>query len=226
LRYNKKQGVLDLEKKYLLFDLDGTLTDPKIGITKSFQYALKAFGIVVDDLDELLPCIGPPLRDSFKELYSFSDEEAEWAVAKYREYFSEQGIFENALYSGIPALLSEQVARGRKLIVATSKVTAYAKRILEHFGIAKYFAFVAGSEMDGRRSDKAEVIRYALESMNITEIRKAVMIGDRKYDILGAKELGMDSIVVLYGYGSRGELESVEAGYIAVSVEALSELLK
>jgi phosphoglycolate phosphatase len=217
--------VLKLEKEFLLFDLDGTLTNPKLGITKSFQYALKAFGIVIDDLDELIPCIGPPLRDSFKNFYAFSEEEAERAVAKYREYFGSQGIFENALYNGVPALLGEQATRDKKLIVATSKPTVYAKKILEHFGIAASFAFVSGSEMDGTRSGKAEVIRYALENMGVTDRSKAIMIGDRKHDILGAKALGMDSIGVLYGYGSREELEGAGADYIAENVEALSKLL-
>jgi phosphoglycolate phosphatase len=215
-----------MEKDYLLFDLDGTLTYPKIGITKSFQYALKSFGINVDNLDELTPCIGPPLRDSFKQRFFLSKEDTEKAVVKYREYFSEHGIFENTPYSGIDGLLAEQASRGRKIILATSKVTSYANQILAHFGLAKYFDFVAGSEMDGSRSEKGEVIRYALESLHIADLSNVVMIGDRKYDILGAKELGIDSVGVLYGYGSREELESAGATHIAVSVDALSTMLQ
>ena len=214
-----------MNKEYLFFDLDGTLTDPKTGITKSVQYSLKAFGIDIANPDELVPFIGPPLRDSYKNFYGFSDADAEKAVAKYREYFSEQGIFENAVYSGIGDLLKAQAASDRTLAVATSKPTVYAEKILKHFNIDSYFTFVAGSELDGRRSDKRLVIQYALDNLNITEVSRVIMIGDREHDILGAKKLGIDSIGVLFGYGDYNELSAAGANHIVSDVKELRELL-
>jgi phosphoglycolate phosphatase len=208
-----------------LFDLDGTLTDPKIGITKSVQYSLKAFGINIDNPDELIHFIGPPLRDSYKIYHSFSDDEAEKAVEKYREYFSETGIFENSIYDGIERLLQMQYAMKKTLAVATSKPTVYAEKILRHFHIDQYFSFVSGSELDGTRSQKELVIRHALDNLKAVSVQEAVMIGDREHDILGAKKLGMDSIGVLYGYGTYEELSSVAADYIVHSVDKLSALL-
>ena len=214
-----------MNKEYLFFDLDGTLTDPKTGITKSVQYSLKAFGIDIANPDELVPFIGPPLRDSYKNFYGLSDVDAEKAVAKYREYFSEQGIFENAVYSGIGDLLKAQAASDRTLAVATSKPTVYAEKILKHFNIDSYFTFVAGSELDGRRSDKRLVIQYALDNLNITEVSRVIMIGDREHDILGAKKLGIDSIGVLFGYGDYNELSAAGANHIVSDVKELRELL-
>ena len=214
-----------MNKEFIFFDLDGTLTDPKTGITKSVQYSLKAFGIDINDPDELVAFIGPPLRDSYKKYYSFSDADAEKAVEKYREYFSEKGIFENAIYDGIADLLKLQAASGKTLTVATSKPTVYAEKILKHFNIEAYFRFVAGSELDGRRSKKDLVIQYALDNLNISDKNKVIMVGDREHDILGAKTLGIDSIGVLYGYGDYDELSDAGATYIAADVNELSELL-
>ena len=221
----RSEEELAINKKYILFDLDGTISDPKKGITKSIQYSLKAFDIHVMDIDTLTPFIGPPLRDSYKKYYGFSDEEAEKAVEQYREYFSEAGIFENTLYEGIDVLLKTLQNADKILIIATSKPTVYAERILEYFKIAQCFAFVSGSELDGRRSKKGEIIRYALDSLDITDIENAVMIGDRKYDIIGAKEIGMDSIGVLYGYGDLQELTDAGAPIVLKSVRDLHEML-
>ena len=212
-------------KKYFFFDLDGTLTDPKIGITKSVQYSLTSFGIDIDDLDALVPFIGPPLRDSYKKYYSFSDQAAEKAVEKYREYFSEQGIYENAIYSGIETLLKEQIAAGNTLVVATSKPTVYATKILRHFNIYDCFSFVSGSELDGSRSKKDLVIQHALDNLNIYDANSVIMIGDKEHDILGAEKLGMDSVGVLYGYGDFDELSKAGAKYIVANVHELSTLL-
>lgn len=224
MRYN--YGVqLMKNKKYLLFDLDGTLTDPKIGITKSVAYALGSFGIHVDDLDALTPFIGPPLWDSFMRLYSFTREQAEEAVKKYREVFSVTGKFENCLYDGIDDLLS-RAAKTKTLIVATSKPTVFTEEILKHFKIRDYFSFISGSELDGTRAHKDEVIKYAVEMTGITDKSEAVMIGDTKFDIIGANKNEMDSIGVLYGYGSRAELEDAGAGLIAASVGELREILE
>jgi len=209
----------------ILFDLDGTLTDPKEGITKSIQYALESFGITDSDLDDLVKFIGPPIRPTFKEYYGFDDEKTEAAVEKFRERFLVKGIYENKLYTGIDTLLQRLYNEGKTLIVATSKPTIQAKVVLEHFNINKYFTFVSGSEMDGTRSDKAEVIKYALEQNHITDISNCIMIGDKKHDIIGAKKTNMKSIGVLYGYGTHEELTQAGADHIAKDVNELSKLL-
>ena len=213
------------EKRYLLFDLDGTLTDPKEGITKSVRHALEHFGIHVKELEQLTPFIGPPLTDSFESFYGFTHEQALEGVRVYREYFSVQGWRENREYAGIREMLEALKRAGLSLFVATSKPEVYAKRILDYFSMTEYFDFVGGADLEGKRVRKADVIRYLLEKEKITDVSQAVMIGDRKHDILGAKEVGMDSIGVLYGYGSREELTEAGAGYIAETVEALEDYL-
>lgn len=208
----------------VLFDLDGTLTDPGEGITKSVEYALRAFSIAVDDRRALRKFIGPPLQASFIEYYGFTPGDAEKAVWKYREYYAERGIFENAVFDGIPELLGGLKEAGAISMVATSKPTVYAKQILEHFGLMEFFAFVGGSELDGTRVEKGEVIRHVLESTGVDSSR-AVMVGDRKHDIIGAGENGLASIGVLYGYGDRAELEEAGAGSIAGDVDSLAKML-
>ncbi len=199
----------------ILFDLDGTLTDPAIGITNSVAHALKKWGIEVSDRSELYKFIGPPLLDSFSNYYGFTREDSERAVKYFREYFSVKGMFENAVYDGIKEVLSKLKANGKTLIVATSKAEIFAKKILEHFELAEYFDFVAGATFDSSRVKKEDVIDYALKSCGIEDISRMVMIGDREFDIFGAKHFGMDSVGVLYGYGSREELEVAGATYIA-----------
>jgi phosphoglycolate phosphatase len=211
--------------EYILMDLDGTLTDPKPGITKSVQYALAANHINEPDLDNLCCYIGPPLRQSFKVYHNFSEEEAEAGVAKYREYFIETGIFENKVYEGMPALLANLVKAGKKLMVATSKPEIFARKILEHFALAEYFTDICGATLDNTRSTKEEIIRYALNKNRIQELSSVVMIGDRLHDVEGAKAVGIASIGVLYGYGSREELENAGADRIAETVEALYEVI-
>jgi len=204
-----------------LFDLDGTLTDPKEGITKSVQHALNYFSIKVSVLDELTKFIGPPLRDSFREFYGFSENDAELAVSKYREYFSETGIFENTLYKGTLELLDKLKSHDITMAIATSKPTVFAEQIAEHFKFKKYFDIIAGSELDGNRSRKSEVIGYVLNSIDAKRNKPTVMIGDRKHDIIGTHEMGIDSIGVTWGYGSRNELEEAKATYIVDSLEEL-----
>ena len=194
-------------KNLCLFDLDGTLTDPVVGITKSLAYALDSFGIRVDDVNSLRKYIGPPLRDSFRELYNFSEEEVEKAVAKYREYYSEKGIFENALYDGVTEMLELLKSNGVRMVMATSKAAVFAEKIAAHFDIGQYFEFISGSELDGARSHKSEVIEYAFGNIPPAERSRSVMIGDRKHDIIGAKEAGLESIGVTWGYGSLIEFE-------------------
>lgn len=209
--------------QYLLLDLDGTITDPMIGITRSVEYALSYFNIEVNRLEELCPFIGPPLIDSFKEFYNFTDEQAQIALKKYREYFSAKGIFENIVYNGIEEFFQIQISQGRKLMLATSKPEPFAKRILEHFKLDHYFSFVGGATLDGTRSTKTDVIRYVLETNHITDLSVTIMIGDRKHDIEGAKNNGIDSIGILYGYGDKAELENAGADYI---IEDINELTK
>jgi len=212
-------------KNIILFDLDGTITDPKVGITKSVQYALSHFNIHIEDPDELCKFIGPPLRDSFKDFYGFSDENAELATAKYRERFIPTGIYENEMYDGIEDLLKSLKDSDKTLILATSKPTVFAERVLEHFDIAKYFSFISGAELSGERSDKFEIITYAFEKNNIHDLDRCIMIGDRKFDIIGAKAARISSIGVLYGYGSKDELLKAGADYLAGDVWALREIL-
>lgn len=204
---------------YLLFDLDGTLTDPGEGITNSVAYALKKWGIEVGDKSELYSFIGPPLSVSFAKYYGFNEEDSLKSVEYYREYFRDRGIFENKVYDGIHNLLETLKNNEKKLIVATSKPEQFAKIILDHFDLAKYFDFVAGATMDESRNKKADVIRYALETFGISDLSSTLMIGDRDQDITGAKKNGLDSLGVLYGYGDREELEGAGATYIAESVE-------
>lgn len=214
------------QKTYILFDLDGTLTDPMEGITKSAQYALKHYGIIVLDHKDLSFFIGPPLKDTFIERYAFSPEKAEEAVHVFREYFIPKGIFENKIYPGIPELLKELSEAGKRLIVATSKPWKFAEQILEYFHIRKYFDFVAGSTMEHeKRSRKSEVIAYAMEQNEIADIEDVVMVGDRKYDVEGARELGIASVGVMFGYGSRQELEEARADVLVESVSSLRKSL-
>ena len=210
--------------QYIFFDLDGTLTEPKVGITKSVAYALEYYGIHVEDLDTLCPFIGPPLADSFMKFYGFDSEKAMDAIRVYREYFRDKGIFENEVYEGVRELLENIKASGRKTVLATSKPEEFAVRILEHFDLAKYFDVVAGASMDEKRNKKGDVIKYAMEK-GAFRSENAVMIGDREHDIFGARENGLDSIGVLYGYGSRQELENAGADYIAETVQDILRYL-
>lgn len=212
-----------MEQKYILFDLDGTLTDPMMGITKSVRYALNYYGIEVNDLNDLLPFIGPPLRNSFREFYGFDETKANEAVIKYREYFSTEGIFDNKVYDGIVDCLKALKENDKVLMVATSKPEKFAKQIIKHFDLAQYFDFVGGSEFNSREK-KAEVINYVLDTNKISAA-DAIMIGDRKHDIIGAHENKLPCIGVLYGYGSREELIQYEADYLVDDIIELQKLL-
>lgn len=209
----------------VLFDLDGTLTDPGIGITNSVAYALKKYGIEVSDRETLYEFIGPPLHESFEKIYGFSKEQSKQAVNYYREYYKDKGIYENYVYDGIETLLKNLKAAGKMLLVATSKPEVYSKQILEHFNLAHYFSFIAGSNLDGTRTRKSEVINYALSSIKCSDFSQAVMIGDREHDIIGAEKIGIDSIGVLFGYGNYDELAAARATYIAGSVIDIQNII-
>lgn len=209
----------------VLFDLDGTLTDPKVGMTRSVQHALQALGREVDDLDSLTPYIGPPLRDSFIERAGLAPEEVDGAVTAYREYFASRGLYENVPYEGIREVLGLLAAEGRRLAVATLKPTVFAERILEHFELRGWFEVVAGSELDGTRSRKSEVIHHAFASLGCTADRASVMVGDREHDIIGAREAGVWSIGALWGYGGVAELVAADADRLAGEVAELPGLV-
>lgn len=216
-------------RKYILFDLDGTLTDPKEGITKSVQYALAHYGIEERDLDRLCPFIGPPLTDSFQQFYSFSPEQAVEAVEIYRSYFSRRGWKENRVIPGIPEMLARLKQANQTLLLATSKPEVFAVRILEAFGLKPYFDWIGAADLEGKRVRKADVIRHVLEQAHLGTspevVSQCMMVGDREHDVLGARENGMDCIGVLFGYGSRRELEECGAFAIAETVRELEAML-
>lgn len=209
----------------ILFDLDGTLSDPKIGITKSVQYALAKIGIDELDLDRLDCFIGPPLQDSFMEYYNFDEEKTKKAIDFYRERFKDKGLFENDLYSSIPLLLKSLKELQFTLVVATSKPTVFAEEILQHFNIKQYFDLVVGSNLDGTRTAKTEIIQYIIDAYDHQTLDNFIMIGDRKHDIIGANNTGIDSIGVTYGYGSFEELRHANPTHIVNSVDQLKDIL-
>jgi len=213
-------------RKLCLFDLDGTLTDPKLGITKSYQHALAAFGID-EKLDNLTKHIGPPLRGVFRDAYGFSDADTEQAVAKFREYFSVTGLFENDVYDGVCDVLQRLKGNRVVMAIATSKVKNYTCQILKHFRLEDYFDFVSGDEMDGSltKNGKRDIIRIAIDTLDPERKLTAFMIGDREHDIIGGRENGIGSIGVTWGYGSRLELEEAKATWIVNSPDELFRLI-
>lgn len=209
----------------VLFDLDGTLTDPRRGIFNSFHYALDKLGLAEKNPDTMHSLIGPPLRETFKKRYGVADKQIEQAVIHYREYFGDKGLFENEIYDGIPGLLKNLKNDGRKVILATTKADIYAERILEHFQIKEYFDFLSCATFDGSRTDKGEIIAHALKQQNIKGSQSVAMTGDRLFDIMGAKQNGIASIGVVYGFGTREELRSAGSDYLVTSVAELAALL-
>ncbi|MDA9435132.1 HAD family hydrolase [Bradyrhizobium sp. CCBAU 51627] len=208
----------------IFFDLDGTLTNPKPGITRSIRYALERLSLAVPDEDELTWCIGPPLHASLQKLTG-SPELADRALLLYRERFSDIGLFENEAYAGILDTLATLAATRPRMFVATSKPAVYATRIVDHFGLKPYFERVFGSELDGTRVDKRDLLRYALEETR-ANADSAIMIGDRSHDVVGARTNGMTAIGVLYGYGSEAELKDAGAHHIcAVHPELLDHCM-
>jgi len=208
----------------LYFDLDGTLTDPKPGITRSIQFALRTLGFPVPSEDELTWCIGPPLQASLKKLLGVDDLAAK-ALLLYRERFADIGLYENKLYPGVATTLATLAASPRRMFVATSKPHVYAERIIAHFGLADRFERVFGSELDGTRVDKTELLRYALQVTGV-DPAQAIMIGDRSHDMIGARNNAMTAVGVLYGYGSQAELVEAGAHQLCASPEQLTDHIR
>lgn len=211
--------------KIILFDLDGTISDPKLGITKSVQYALKKMNIFEHDIDKLESFIGPPLHVSFAEYYDFDEKESKKAIDFYRERFKEKGMFENELYEKIPSLLRSLYEQKFILAVATSKPTVFAEQILQYFNISLFFDMVVGSNLDGTRASKTEIIQYILNKYHHYKLDEFIMIGDRKHDIIGAINTGIDSIGVTYGYGSLEELSHCKPTYIVHDIDQFEQIL-
>lgn len=210
--------------KYVLFDLDGTLTDPFLGITKSVAYGLKSLGIEVSSLEELKVFIGPPLDESYMKYYDL-DYETSWkAIHKFREYFNEKGKYENKVYDGIEQCLELLQNHGYDLYVCTSKPVVFAKEIIDYFHLSKFFKGIYGSELDGTRKEKASVIDYCLSQENI-DAKDCIMVGDRKHDVIGAHKNNMPCIGVLYGYGNVEEFNECKCDYIVETVFELGEFL-
>ena len=218
--------------KYVLFDLDGTISDSAPGIVKSVAYALDKLGVKYESPEALRRFVGPPLREEFMKYYGFGHDEGNHAVDLYREYYTVKGIYENSMYAGVPEMLESLCEKGYTLAVATSKPEKFARSILERYfcggkkSVSEMFAFVGGSELNGDRTDKSEVIKYVMKNLGDDAVpEKCVMVGDREHDILGAKRNGMPCVGVLWGYGGREELENAGAEVIVSAPEELAEML-
>lgn len=211
--------------KGILFDLDGTLTDPFLGITRSVAYSLKSFGIEVDDLETLKPFIGPPLDVSFREYYHMDEAQSWKAVEKYREYFSKKGLFENKVYEGMEGFLQSLLNMDMKLYVCTSKPEVFAKEILDHFSLTPYFTGIYGATLDGSLKNKGDVIAHCIKQEQLN-IQDCMMVGDRQHDIVGAHQNQIPCIGVLYGYGSLEEFQKYHCDYIAKDLIELKKIIE
>ncbi len=211
--------------EYVFFDLDGTITDPEEAIVDGVSYALKQCGYAIDE-KKLKLFIGPPLIDSFQNFYNMPYELASQAVDLYRQRYREDGLLKNNLYEGIVEVLQELKRLGKKIVLATSKPEAFSIEILEHYDILKYFDFVSGATFTNERITKSSIIKYALDNLHINDPRLVIMVGDRKYDILGAREFGIKTIAVLYGYGSQEEFIENQAAYIVGKAEEIIDIIK
>ena len=208
---------------HILFDLDGTLTDSYEGIAKSVQYSLEYYGIKEDNEDNLKRFVGPPLWKSFRDFYGFPEEKAKQAVEKYRERYNVIGVYENKVIEGVPETLKALSDSGKKLYVATSKPLQLAEIVLSHFELDKYFEYICGASLDFSFVEKCSIISHILDKYNITDKTSVLMVGDRKFDVIGAKQTGIASVGVLCGYGSEQELSDAGADYI---VNNFSDILK
>lgn len=213
-----------MNQAYILWDLDGTLTESAPGIVNSVMYALEKMGIHESDRRKLEAFVGPPLLESFQRFYGMTPEDARDGMKYYREYFAEKGMFENQVYSGIPEVLKTLKQKGYHLAVATSKPEIYSRKISDHFGLTKWFEFIGGSSLDEKRCEKADVITYVMETLGIHPTdTQILMVGDRRHDVQGAAANGIPCLGVLYGYGTREELEAAGASEICETVAELPE---
>ena len=208
----------------IFFDLDGTLTDSGPGIVASVAYALRKLGVEPPEPEQLRPFIGPPLLWSFSHFYGFDEEKSKEAVRLYREYFTAGGMFENSVYPGIPDALDRLRAAGFRLAAATSKPELFSRQIISHFGLDGYFETICGASMDETRTDKADVICYAMDTLGVAP-EESLMVGDREHDVLGAKAVGLPCLGVLWGYGSREELTNAGASLLAETPEDMAGLI-
>lgn len=208
----------------IIFDLDGTITESELGITNSIKYSLNFFGIE-KERESLKRHIGPSLSITFREYLGDDEEKIKLAIEKYREYYTSGGMFENIVYEGVENTLKELKARGKTIILASSKPMVFCQQILEHFNLDKYFDFIGGSNLDETRTEKVEVIKFSLENINKKADENALMVGDRQYDIIGAKKLNIDSVGVLYGYGDYNELKDAGATYIIEHADDLLDIV-
>ena len=206
----------------ILFDLDGTLTDPKVGITRCIQFALEHFDAPVPSADQLTWCIGPPLKDSFSRLLQTVDDIIlDRALSLYRQRFSKKGLFENVIYQDVPRTLQKIRASGIKIYLATAKPRVFAEQILDHFQLSQFFHTIYGAELNGSLSDKGELVAHIIESENL-DPKVSLMVGDRVYDIAGGQENGVKTAAVSYGYGNQVEIISAKPDII---LDAISDLL-
>lgn len=211
--------------EYIFFDLDGTMIDSGDGITLSVQYALKKMGIIEKELSALKVFVGPPLKDSFMYYYGLSDEEAEKAISYYKIYYESRGILRCWPYKRVEKLLSFIENSGRKAVIATSKPELFARRIVQHLHMSEMFEYIAGASMDGKIIKKSDVIAYAMKEIGADDPSRILMVGDRKFDVIGARTNGIKTAGVLYGYGSYPELLDAGADYIAKNVSELAEVI-
>ena len=211
--------------EYVFFDLDGTISDSAQGIVNAVVYALEGMGAPVGDREALKQFVGPPLVDSFTSYCGFDKTQAEEAIRRFREYYREKGILENTMYDGMEELFKTLKKGGKKLVLATSKPEDFARKILTRYGVTDYFEYIAGSLFDETRIKKEEVIDYAIKTLGIEDPSKIIMVGDRRHDVEGAAVFGIDCIGVLYGYGSREELLTAGAKYLANTPQGVAKLL-
>lgn len=209
----------------IIFDLDGTLTDSQTGIINSLTYSFKKLGLVLPSRSELMTFIGPPLSQSFQDFCGLSESETQEAISYYRQYFSDKGWKENQLFPGAKELLNDLKAAGKTLLIASSKPEVFIKQILNYFDISSYFTSIAGATLNSRRSQKSEIIAYVLKEAGIQNTNRAIMVGDRKYDVEGAKANGLPAIGLLLGFGSKEELEEAGATAIAKDFKDLKKIL-
>lgn len=214
-----------LDYKYVFFDLDGTLSDSAPGIIDSVLYSLEKMGVSEPDRASLTKFVGPPLMESFSKYYGFDGGAQDLAIEHFREYYREKGIYGNTMYAGIPEMLDAVASAGKRLAVATSKPEVFARQILERYGIADRFDFIAGSVFDKSRIQKQEVISYAMDNLGIRDPKSVLMVGDRAHDVVGAAACGVDCMGVLFGYGSKKELEDAGAAYIAATVQDITKII-